>query len=235
MEYLQIFFTSIGSLIILFFLTKLLGNKEMSQLSLFDYINGITIGSIAAEMATALETNFLYPLLAMIIYALAVFLLAILTSKSIKLRRFLSGKSMILFDNGKIYKGNLKKSKIELSEMLVQARINGYFDLNDIETAILESNGRLSFLPKSTSRPLTPKDMNLSPETKKLVINIIMDGKILSDNLKFSGNNKIWLQRKLKEQGIHRIKDVFLATCDSKNNLTVYRQIYKPLTRDVFE
>ena len=235
MEYLKIFFTSIGSLITLFFLTKLLGNKEMSQLSLFDYINGITIGSIAAEMATALETNFLYPLLAMIIYALAVFFLAILTSKSIKLRRFLSGQSMILFDNGKIYKGNLKKSKIELSEMLVQARINGYFDLNDIQTAILESNGRLSFLPKSNIRALTPKDMNLAPEAERLVINVIMDGKILNDNLKFSGNNKIWLQRKLKEQGIHRIKDVFLATCDYKNNLTVYKQIYKPLTRDVFE
>lgn len=235
MEYIKIFFTSIGSLITLFFLTKLLGNKEMSQLSLFDYINGITIGSIAAEMATALETNFLHPLLAMIIYALAVFFLAILTSKSIKLRRFLSGKSMILFDNGKIYKGNLRKAKIDLNEMLVQARINGYFDLNDIETAILESNGKMSFLPKSNSRPITPKDMNINPSTEKLVINVVMDGKILNDNLKFSGNNKIWLQRKLKEQGIHKIKDVFLATCDVKNNLTVYKQIPKPLTRDVFE
>lgn len=235
MEYIHIFFTSIGSLITLFFLTKLMGNKEMSQLSLFDYINGITIGSIAAEMATSLENNFLYPLLAMIIYALSVVLLSILTAKSIKLRRFLTGKSMMLFDNGKIYKGNLNKAKIDLTEMLIQSRIHGYFDLNDVQTIVLEPNGKLSFLPKASSRPITPKDMNLTPNQEKLVINVIMDGKVLNDNLKFTGNNKIWLQRKLKEQGINRVKDVFLATCDFKNTLTVYKQIYKPLTRDVFQ
>lgn len=235
MEYLHIFFTSIGSLIALLFLTKIMGNKEMSQLSLFDYINGITIGSIAAEMATSLEDNFLYPLVSMIIYALAVVILSLLTTKFISLRRFLTGKSMILFDNGKIYKGNLKKAKIDLTEMLIESRINGYFDLNEIQTIILEQNGRMSFLPKSSSKPLTIKDMNLTSEQEKLVVNIVMDGKILTDNLKFTGNNKIWLQRKLKEQGIHKIKDVFLATCDYKNNLTVYKQINKPLTRDVFQ
>lgn len=235
MNYLYIFFTSMGSLITLFFLTKLMGNKEMSQLTLFDYVNGITIGSIAAEMATSLEDNFLYPFLAMIVYAFAVILLSISSSKSIKLRRFITGKAMILFDNGKIYKGNLRKARIDLTEMLVQARINGYFDLNDIQTAVLEPNGRLSFLPKSLSKPVTTKDLNLTPEQEKLVVNVIIDGKVLNDNLKFTGNNKIWLQRKLKEKGIHRLKDVFLATCDYKNNLTVYKQIEKPLTRDVFQ
>lgn len=235
MNYLYIFFTSMGSLITLFFLTKLMGNKEMSQLTLFDYVNGITIGSIAAEMATSLEDNFLYPFFAMIIYAFAVILLSISSSKSIKLRRFITGKAMILFDNGKIYKGNLRKARIDLTEMLVQARINGYFDLNDIQTAVLEPNGRLSFLPKSLSKPVTTKDLNLTPEQEKLVVNVIIDGEVLNDNLKFTGNNKIWLQRKLKEKGIHRLKDVFLATCDYKNNLTVYKQIEKPLTRDVFQ
>ena len=235
MEYLYIFFLSIGSLIILFFLTKLLGNKEMSQLSLFDYINGITIGSIAAEMATSLEDNFLYPLIAMLVYGLSVFIISILSAKSLKIRRFMTGKSLIVFDNGKIYKGNLKKGKIDLNEFLVQARINGYFDLNSVQTAILESNGKLSFLPKSTQRPATPQDLNLSPEQEKLVTNVIIDGEILNDNLKYTGNNKIWLQRKLKEKGITRAKDVFLATCDSKNILTVYKKINGALSRDAFQ
>ena len=190
MEYLYIFFLSLGSLIILFFLTKLMGNKEMSQLSLFDYINGITIGSIAAEMATSLEDNFLYPLIAMVVYGLSVFIISVLSAKSLKIRRFMTGKSMIVFDNGKIYKGNLKKGKIDLNEMLVQARINGYFDLNNVQTAILESNGKLSFLPKSDQRPATPKDLNLSPDQEKLVTNVIIDGKILNDNLKYTGNNR---------------------------------------------
>lgn len=235
MEYLYIFCLSIGSLIILFFLTKLMGNKEMSQLSLFDYINGITIGSIAAEMATSLEDNFMYPLIAMVVYGLSVFIISILSAKSLKVRRFMTGKSMIVFDNGKIYKGNLKKGKIDLNEMLVQARINGYFDLNNVQTVILESNGKLSFLPKSDQRPATPKDLNLQTEQEKLVIDVIIDGKVLSDNLKYTGNNKIWLQRKLKEQGITRVKDVFLATCDSKNILTVYKKINGALSRDVFQ
>ena len=147
----------------------------------------------------------------------------------------MTGKSMIVFDNGKIYKGNLKKGKIDLNEMLVQARINGYFDLNNVQTVILESNGKLSFLPKSDQRPATPKDLNLQTEQEKLVTNVIIDGKVLSDNLKYTGNNKIWLQRKLKEQGITRVKDVFLATCDSKNILTVYKKINGALSRDVFQ
>lgn len=235
MEYIHIFFTSIGSLIVLFFLTKLLGNKEMSQLSLFDYINGITIGSIAAEMATSLENNFLYPLISMGVYASAVLILSVLTAKFVKLRRFLTGKSTILFDNGKLYRENLKKSKIDVTELLIQSRIHGIFDLNDVQTIILEPNGKLSFLPKTSARPVTIKDLNLSTNQEKLLVNVVMDGKILNDNLKFTGNNKIWLQRKLKEQGIHKIKDVFLATCDYNNKLTVYRQINKPLTRDVFQ
>ena len=97
MDLLNIALTSIGSIIVLFLLTKLIGNRQMSELNMFDYINGITIGSIAAEMATSLEDDFLKPLLAMIIYGVVTVLISILANKNIKLRRFFNGKTLILY------------------------------------------------------------------------------------------------------------------------------------------
>lgn len=235
MELIHVALTSIGSVVVLFLLTKLMGNRQISQLTTFDYVNGITIGSIAAEMATSLENDFLKPLIAMIIYALAAIAISIGTSKSIKLRRLITGETLILFDNGKLYQSNLNKAKMDLGEFLTQCRINGYFNLASLQTVILELNGRLSFLPKSTERPPTAAELNLAPPQDKLVTNIILDGKVLEDNLKFTGNNRIWLQRQLRNQGFTKLKDVFLATCDSNNQLTVYRKYTHPMTRDMFE
>ena len=126
---IQVFFTSVGSIIVLFLLTKLIGNKQVSQLNMFDYINGITIGSIAAEMATSLETDFLMPLLAMVIYGLTAFGLSYIAGKSVRARRLINGRSIILYDNGKLYFDNFKKSKLDINEFLIQCRIAGYFDL----------------------------------------------------------------------------------------------------------
>ena len=235
MELINVFFASIGSIIVLFLLSKLMGNKEMSQMTLFDYINGITIGSIAAEMATSLESDFLKPLLAMVVYAIAVVAITIITQKSLKARRFVVGKSSILYDNNKLYAGNIKKGKIDLTDLLTQCRTKGYFDLKEIQTIILEPNGQLSILPKSNFRPTNPNDLNIETDIERASINLVLDGQILNDNLKFSGNNKIWLQRQLKAQGIRRLEDVFLATCDYKNNLTVYKKIIQPMSRDLFQ
>jgi len=235
MELIRIAFTSIGSVIILFLLTKLMGNHQISQLTTFDYITGITIGSIATEMATSLEDNIFIPIIAMLIYGLASLLHSYSTMKSVKLRRLLTGETLILFDNGKIYKKNLQKAKMDIGELLTQCRINGYFNLESLQTIVLELNGCLSFLPKSTHRPPTTAELNLAPPQDKLVTNIILDGKILEDNLKFTGKNKIWLQRQLRNQGFNKLKDIFLATCDSNNKLTVYRKYTHPMTRDMFE
>lgn len=124
MDLLKIVALSLGSVIFLFILTKLMGNKEMSQLSMFDYIIGITIGSIAAEMATALENDFMQPLVAMAVYAIVAIIISILSYKSLKFRRISSGDCLILLDNGEIYRDNLKKAKLDLNEFLMQCRIN---------------------------------------------------------------------------------------------------------------
>ena len=222
MELLNIVLTSIGSVVVLFILTKLMGKRQLSQLSMFDYINGITIGSIAAEMATSLEDDFLKPLLAMVIYALFSILISYVSCKSIVLRKFLSGEPLVLMKNGKIYENNLKKAKLDIDEFLVQCRNSGYFDVSNIEEALLEPNGKISFLPISKQRPVTPQDLNLSVPKDAFVINVIVDGNIMKENLKYTGNEEKWLKKQLDKQGISRVEDVFLATWDYYNNFKAY-------------
>ena len=236
MDILKIIALSFSSFFVLFILTKLMGNREMAQLSMFDYIISITIGSIAAEMATSLEDNFVEPLVAMIIYAVGSIAISILGNHSMKARRIISGSTLILYDNSKIYFKNLKKAKMDMNEFLMQCRTNGYFNLSDIQTAILESNGKISFIPNSLKRPATPEDLNLNPKQEFLVTNIILDGKVLEENLKNTGNNLKWLQTNLEKQKAGNIEDILLATCDKDNNLSVYKRINNlDNSHDMFE
>lgn len=235
MDIIKIISLSLGSLVILFVLTKIMGNREMSQLTMFDYIVSITIGSIAAEMSTSLENNFVEPAVAMLIYGIVSFSISFFTCKSLNMRRFFAGKAKILLDNGKLYRKNFKSAKLDLNEFLMECRINGYFNLSDIQTAILEPNGKISFLAKSLKRPATPEDLNLSPQQENIVINVILDGVLLKENLDKTGNNINWLENNLKQQGINDIKKVFLATCDNQNNLSVYVKWDKKNKHDFFE
>lgn len=233
MEILYIVVLSFGSLFTIFILTKLMGYRQMSQMSMFDYINGITIGSIAAEMATSLEADFFEPLVAMIIFGVSTFLISLITSKSMKVRRVFEGKPLILLNNGELYEENLKKAKIDVSEFLEQCRINGYFDVSKLQTAILEGNGRISFLPKVTDRPVVPSDMNLFPTQDYMVANVILDGKIMIENLRHTGNDEKWLISQIKGQGAGRVEDVLLATCDVSNNVTVFLKENKKKDKDI--
>lgn len=234
-EVIQVIITALGSAITLFILSKLMGNREMSQLSIFDYINSITIGSIAAEMATCEFTDVLKPFTAMIVFAILNITLSLVTNKSLKLRRLIAGKPSILYDKEQIYYKNLSKAKMDLGEFLTQCRVNGYFDLSNIQTAILESNGKISFLPVSDMRPVTGKDLNITPTQDQLVANVIMDGNIMHKNLKYMGKNEQWLYKQLRIHDINDISEVFLATCDSNNKLCVYRKLNQEMTMDILE
>lgn len=223
MEVIKIIALSIGSMIVLFILTKIMGQREMSQLSVFDYIIAITIGSIAAEMATSLEENFVQPLVAMIVYALINLAISFLNTKFAKLRPIFSGKTLVLYDNGTLFKENFKKAKIDLNEFLVQCRTNGFFDLTEIKTALLEENGKISFLPYSDRRPANPNDFSIKPKEDEILINLILDGKVMEENLKELGFDKIWLMEMLQKQGIIKIDNIFLATYNTVDgNLLAY-------------
>lgn len=163
MEVLSVCLTSIFSYVALFILTKMMGHKQVSQLDFFDYITGITIGSIAAEFATELEAHW-KPLLAMVIYAAATLALGFAARKIPITRKVLNGTSTVIMDNGTIFREEMKKAKLDLHEFLMMCREQGYFDISSIQTAIFECNGKLTILPKSTRRPATPEDLNILPE-----------------------------------------------------------------------
>ena len=193
----------------------------MSQLDFFDYITGITIGSIAAELATELESPW-KPLLAMIIYGVVALSLTIITHKLPKARKYINGTPTIIMSDGKLYRKNMKKAKLELSEFMVLCRQEGYFNLEDIEIAIFEYNGRITILPKSKSRPLTPEDMNIKVNKAEIFTEIIMDGRILHDNLKRLGLDLSWLEKQLKSQNYTNAKEIYLGLCTKKKNLMLY-------------
>ncbi len=222
MEIMKIILTATGSFAALFILTKLMGKRQMSQLSMFDYVVGISIGSIAAEMATSLDGPFTRPLTAMVVYALLSILTAFIINKSLPARKKIEGMPVILFDNGRIYRENFKKNKVDLDEFLMMCRNMGYFNLNAIQTVVLEQNGTLSVLPKAVERPASPKDLNLFPSQDKLVTNVIMDGEIMHSNLLLSGHDERWLKEGVANQGAKSIEDIFLATVDSSDMLNVY-------------
>ena len=221
MDFLILCLTALGSFSVLFLIAKFIGHKQIAQLDFFDYITGITIGSIAAEMATELEEPW-KPLIAMLIYGGVAVLLSVISHKFPRSRKYLNGTPTILMDHGKLYRGNLKKAKLDLSEFMVLCRQQGYFDLTAIQTAIYEYTGNLTILPVSDSRPATPKDMNLSPQQELLFTELIMDGRILEGNLKRMGLDRTWLFRQLEQRHIHSAKEVFLAVCDRNLKFVVY-------------
>lgn len=221
MDILKVVLTSILSVVALFIITKIMGHKQIIQLDFYDYIIGITIGSIAAELATELEQPW-KPLIAMLIYGIISIGLSILTSKLPKMRKYINGSPTIIMNNGKLYRDNLKKAKLDLSEFMVLCRQSGFFNLNDIQTAIFEYNGKLTILPVSDKRPVTPADINLMPPAEYICTEVIMDGRIIDGNLKRMGLDTNWLQKQLETQGYKNAKEIFLGVCDSNNKLSLY-------------
>lgn len=235
MDFLEVALKSFFSIVAIFFFTKVMGRKQLSQLSLYDYVVGITIGSVAAEMATDLEGVFFHGLLALSVYTIVSVLISFVTIKSIKLRRFLTGTSNLLIENGKIIEGGLKKAKYDINDLLQEARSNGYFDISEIEYALMEASGRISFLPKSKYVPLTPNDAKVKVDYKGLCTNVIIDGNIMKNNLKTIKKDEKWLKTRLKKEGHENPRDLLLVTCDSKEKLSIYKKDERAREEGCFE
>lgn len=220
MELVTVCMTTLLSIIALFLIGKVIGHKQLAQFDFFDYISGITIGSIAAELATELEDP-LQPLLALLIYGAVSVVLGFLTRRFPRTRKYINGTPSILMDCGKIYRKNLRKAKLDLTEFQLLCREQGYFDLTQIETAVFEQNGKLSILPCSRARPLTPEDMALTPAPEGIGVELIMDGKLLAENLHRIGRDQIWLDRALHAQGYSDSKRILLGVYYDKDDRLV--------------
>ena len=198
-----------------------MGKKQVSQMNMFDYITGITIGSIVADISLDIEKNLIIGLVAILIYAIIEITVSTLSLKSSKLRILFNGIETPLITNGKINKENMHKNKITINLLQTEARLMGYFDLNEINNAILEPNGLISFEPKEKEKPTTKKDLDLKVNNKGLVYNLIVDGEIITNNLKHAKKTKKWLNHELKILG-KEIKDILLLTIDGEDQINYY-------------
>lgn len=221
MDIIKVLLTAGLSVAALFVITKIMGHKQVAQLDFFDYVSGITIGSIGAELATELEAPW-KPLTALLVWGAASLILNLITSKIPRSRKYINGTPTILMHEGKIYRDNLKKAKLDLSELLLLCRERGFFDLGDIQTAVFEHNGKLSVLPKAAKRPTTPEDLKIATREAHIGVELIMDGRIMGENLSRIGRDERWLKGEIKRQGYKDESDIFLAIFRESEGISVY-------------
>jgi len=224
-EWLEAALRTLMAVLVLFIFTKALGKRQVAQLSLFEYITGITIGSLAAYISMDLEKHWGLGIVSLAVWVGVSFIIEMLQLKSKKLRDFIDSKSQILIKDGKILEDNLKKGRVTSDELLAQLRKKNVFNAADVEFAIMESNGEFNVLLKRENQPLTPKHLGVKVSPDLAPEAVIMDGKLLDEGLAAFGYNRNWLNRELETIGV-AIENVYLGQVDS------YGQLYVDLYDD---
>lgn len=233
-EALSIIPRSLISLLTLFIATKILGKKQVSELSLFDYVIGISIGNFTAEMILVIENQLINGVVAILTFGIMGYLISYISTKSIVFRRFIFGTPTIIMQDGKINYNSLKKLNIDINDFLEQTRNAGHFDISEISYAIMEANGKISFLEKDEYKKPTKKDLNLKKEKTSLTSTIIIDGKLMEENINETDRSYDWFIKELKIKGYTTYEDILLATY-SNNNLNIYRKNENLLPKNVLE
>lgn len=231
---MSVLIRSIVTLVVLFILAKVMGKKQISQLNIFDYIIGITIGSVGADISLDLNKHFIDGIVCLVTFGLFGAFVSFITLKSIKLRRLFSGTPSMLIEDGKIIEDGLKKVRFDINDLMEEMRNAGYFDISSIAYAIMETSGRVSFLPKDDSMPITKKDMDLKIVPSSLVCNAIIDGNIMINNLRAINKDREWMMHELKVMG-KKLDDILLATVDSNYKVSIYEKGIKSKYDTIFE
>lgn len=227
-----VFVRGIISFITLLIFARILGKQQVSELSFFDYILGITIGSIAATLTTDLSSRAWPHWVGLATWTAAVWFVQWITLRSRALAKYLNGEPVILIMNGQIMEENLRKMRYTVDELLTQLRHEKIFDLGVVEFAVLETNGKISVLKKSQYAPVTPHDLNIPTKYKGINTELIYDGLIIDDNLKRVNLDRTWLEEQLKVLNIKSPGEVFLAVLNTEGELYVdlYKDHLKTLT-----
>ncbi|WP_018757026.1 DUF421 domain-containing protein [Paenibacillus terrigena] len=224
-EWFEAALRTLVAVLVLFFFTKVLGKRQVAQLSLFEYITGITIGSLAAYISMDLEKHWGLGIISLAVWVGVSFIIEMVQLKTKKLRDFIDSKSEVLIKDGKILEDNLKKVRVTSDELLSQLRKKNVFNAADVEFAIMESNGEFNILLKRENQPLTPKHLGIKVSPDKSPEAVIMDGKLMDEGLAAFGYNRNWLNRELETLGV-AIENVYLGQVDS------YGQLYVDLYDD---
>lgn len=206
---------------LILFLIRLMGRKAISQMTFFDFVVGITLGSVTANLALGPQASAVSAASILITLALLAILSGNAHIKSLRANKLLNSEPVVLIEKGKIVDQNLRKSRINISELTSLLREKNIFSMADVEFAIMETDGKLSALPKAAKQPLTPSDLSIPLPYKGLMKDVVIDSQIMQENLQDANQNETWLINQLKAQGVQDIKDIFYAGLDSSGNLYV--------------
>lgn len=212
----------IFSFLVLLILTRILGKKQLSQLTFFHYITGITIGSMTAQIASDVQTHFLDGLIALIWWGILTYLVTIITLKSKKARLLMDGKPTMVVQNGLILESGLKKNRMHLEELTMMLREQGIFSVKDVQYALLDTNGKVSVSLKSPEQGATKQDVK-ADITPPIYIprEVVSDGQIINENLVELELTEDWLMKKMKKQNVQSVGDVFFAQVQTDGSLYI--------------
>ena len=209
-------------LVILFILCKWMGNKQIAQMNMFDYIIGITIGSVAADISLDIEKNLLAGIICLGLYCVIDRIISFINMRSNGFRRIFNGKSVILIEKGRILSSSLRKCKIDITELLSEARVNGYFDLREVDYAIMETSGKISFLAKEEKRPLSKGDYLDRVVGSGYCICLVVNGEVIEENLRYCKKDMEWLRREARVKGYREFGDIILMYMDENERVSIY-------------
>lgn len=222
--YLQVALRSALAFFAILLVTRILGKEQVGELTFYEYVTGITIGSLAADMATITLISPWVILTALVAFSALTFLMGYISLKNRAARKMLEGEPTVVIQNGKILSKNMARWRYNIDDLLLQLRTQGSFNVADVEFAVLEPNGQLSVLPKSQKRPATREDLHLASNYEGLSSELIVDGEIIYQNLRQNNLDEAWLIHELERQGIHSSKEIMLASLDTLGNLYVDRK-----------
>ncbi|WP_339234224.1 DUF421 domain-containing protein [Paenibacillus sp. FSL R5-0517] len=211
---------SIIAFLTLIIYTRVLGKQQMGNLTYFDYINGITIGSIAGTFATDLSSKAWIHFVALTIFTIITIIFQYITLKNRTISKLMDSDPTLIIQNGKILEQNLSKMRVKFDELTMMLRQKDVFDITTLDYAILEPDGSLSVVLKPENQPVTAKDMHMHPPKSKLMTEIIIDGLLIKQNLEERNKDINWLSEQLKKQKI-TIQDIAFAAILPNDKLYV--------------
>lgn len=215
---LVVFIRSIILYIAVLISQRVMGKSEIAEMNCFDLVITLLIAEVASTPMENNDIPMIYALAALTGLVFIQTLISVLGLKFRYLDNFISGKPSILINKGKIDAKELKKEKITINELLEQLRIQGYFNIKQIQYAILETDGNLSVVPSTSYKSTPHKEFNHLPLT------LIVDGKVISENLKILEKDYDWLINNLKSQHINNPKDVLLCILDEYDKLYIQKK-----------
>lgn len=219
--YIKVILQTVLAFFAVLIVTRLLEKEQLSQLTFYEYVTGITLGSLAAGLAIDTLVSPWVVLVSLIVFAGLTYLMGYVSLKSRVARKLLEGEPTIVVQNGKIMEKNMGRLRYNVDDLLLQLREKGVFNIGDVEFAVLEPNGQLSVLLKAHKKPVTREDLQIPCQYEGMSSEMIVDGEVIYQNLRQNNLDEAWLIGELQKQGINSPEQVILAVLDSQGNLYV--------------